>query len=214
MTMMPVSALAAGDAAVQATDNVAEVTVNGNTTPYTDIDAAFAAAQEADSATVKLLADVTISHDDYSGIALKKGNITLNLNGKTLSKSTRDDNVFHAKNAVFWLSPPGASTKDEFLAALQTPVRLTVQDSSADGNGRIVQPNGGPAVIAVLNTILTVNGGTIENASSVDHDDVLNHHMAPNCAVLLTGGGKAVIDGGTLPGKSGVSVTGYNTQVD
>ena len=59
MTMMPVSALAAGDAAVQATDNVAEVTVNGNTTPYTDIDAAFAAAQEADSATVKLLADVT-----------------------------------------------------------------------------------------------------------------------------------------------------------
>ncbi len=212
MTMMPVSALAAGDAAVQATDNVAEVTVNGNTTPYTDIDAAFAAAQEADSATVKLLADVTISHDDYSGIALKKGNITLNLNGKTLSKSTRDDNVFHAKNAVFWLSPPGASTKDEFLAALQTPVRLTVQDSSADGNGRIVQPNGGPAVIAVLNTILTVNGGTIENASSVDHDDVLNHHMAPNCAVLLTGGGKAVIDGGTLRGMRGVAVTGYITK--
>lgn len=148
---------------------VAEVTVNGSTTTqYTDIDAAFAAAQEADSATVKLLADVTISHDDYSGIALKKGNITLDLNGKTLSKSKRDDNWFYAKNAVFWLLPPEATTKDEFLAALRMPVRLTVQDSSADENGKIVQPNGGPAVTATLNTILTVNGGTIENASSVD----------------------------------------------
>ena len=67
------------------TANVAEVTINGKTTPYTDIDAAFAAAQQAGSATVKLLADVTISHDDYSGIALKKGNITLDLNGYVLS---------------------------------------------------------------------------------------------------------------------------------
>ena len=192
------------------TANVAEVTINGKTTPYTDIDAAFAAAQQAGSATVKLLADVTISHDDYSGIALKKGNITLDLNGKTLSKSTRDDSGFFARNAVFWLSPPGATTNDEFLAALKTPVRLTVQDSSADGNGKIVQPNGGPAVIATLNTILTVNGGTIENASSVDFDD--DSHMKPNCAVLLSGGGKAVINGGTLSGMRGVAVTGYITK--
>ena len=189
---------------------VAEVTVNGSTTPYADIDAAFAAAQQADSATVKLLADVTISHDDYSGIALKKGNITLDLNGKTLSKSTRDDSGFFARNAVFWLSPPGVTTKDDFLAALKTPVRLTVQDNSTDGNGKIVQPNGGPAVIAPLNTILTVNGGTIENTSSVDLDN--DSHMTPNCAVRLSGGGKAVINGGTLRGMRGVAVAGYITK--
>lgn len=110
-----------GDSTVE--NAVAEVTINGSTTPYTDIDAAFAAAQQAGSATVKLLADVTISHDDYSGIALKKGNITLDLNGKALSKSTRDDSGFFARNAVFWLSPPGVTTKDDFLAALKTPVR-------------------------------------------------------------------------------------------
>ena len=189
---------------------VAEVTINGSTTPYTDIDAAFAAAQQAGSATVKLLADVTISHDDYSGIALKKGNITLDLNGKTLSKSTRDDSGFFARNAVFWLSPPGVTTKDDFLAALKTPVRLTVQDNSTDGNGKIVQPNGGPAVIAPLNTILTVNGGTIENTSSVDLDN--DSHMTPNCAVQLSGGGKAVINGGTLRGMRGVAVAGYITK--
>lgn len=197
-----------GDSTVE--NAVAEVTINGSTTPYTDIDAAFAAAQQAGSATVKLLADVTISHDDYSGIALKKGNITLDLNGKALSKSTRDDSGFFARNAVFWLSPPGVTTKDDFLAALKTPVRLTVQDSSADGNGKIVQPNGGPAVIAPLNTILTVNGGTIENTSSVDLDN--DSHMTPNCAVQLSGGGKAVINGGTLRGMRGVAVAGYITK--
>ena len=159
---------------------------------------------------MKLLADVTIRHEDYSGIKLEKGNITLDLNGKTLSKSTRDDNVFYARNAVFWLSPPEATTKDEFLAALQTHARLTVQDSSADRSGKIVQPNGGPAVIVALNTILTVNGGTIENASSVDLDD--DSHLKPNCAVLLSGGGKAVINGGTLRGMRGVAVTGYITK--
>ena len=197
-----------GDSTVE--NAVAEVTINGKTTPYTDIDAAFAAAQQAGSATVKLLADVTISHDDYSGIALKKGNITLDLNGKTLSKSTRDDSGFFARNAVFWLSSPEVTTKDDFLAALKTPVRLTVQDNSTDGNGKIVQPNGGPAVIAPLNTILTVNGGTIENTSSVDLDN--DSHMTPNCAVQLSGGGKAVINGGTLRGMRGVTVAGYITK--
>ena len=214
LTLLPAPAWAEeteNNVAAQAnTANVAEVTVNGNTTPYTDIDAAFAAAQEADSATVKLLTDVTISKEYNYGIQLKSGNITLDLNGKTLSKSTRDDNGFLAKNAVFWLSPPGATTKDEFLAALGMPVRLTVQDSSVDKTGKIVQPNGGPAVIATLNTILTVNGGTIENASSVDLDD--DSHMKPNCAVLLSGGGKVVINGGTLSGMRGVAVTGYITK--
>ena len=197
-----------GDSTVE--NAVAEVTINSTTKQYADIDAAFAAAQQAGSATVKLLADVTISHDDYSGIALKKGNITLDLNGKALSKSTRDDSGFFARNAVFWLSPPGVTTKDDFLAALKTPVRLTVQDNSTDGNGKIVQPNGGPAVIAPLNTILTVNGGTIENTSSVDLDN--DSHMTPNCAVQLSGGGKAVINGGTLRGMRGVTVAGYITK--
>lgn len=57
---------------------------------------------------------MTIRHEGYSGIKLEKGNITLDLNGKTLSKSTRDDNVFYARNAVFWLSPPEATTKTNF----------------------------------------------------------------------------------------------------
>ena len=56
-----------------------EVTINGSTTPYTDIDAAFAAAQQAGSATVKLLADVTTT----SEIEVDSGTFTIDLNGKT-----------------------------------------------------------------------------------------------------------------------------------
>ena len=51
-SMLPLSVFAAGG-------NVAEVTIDGTTTGYTDIDAAFAAAQEADSAKVTLMKNVT-----------------------------------------------------------------------------------------------------------------------------------------------------------
>ena len=51
LTLLPTAALAEGTA-----ENVAEVTISdGTTTQHTDIVAAFTAAQEAASATVKLL---------------------------------------------------------------------------------------------------------------------------------------------------------------
>ena len=98
--------------------NVAEVTIDSGTTSYTDIDAAFAAAQEADSATVKLLNDVTINHaGDTYGIKLGKGSITLDLNGKTLSqKGEIANNKFYPLSAVFYMMS----------------CRLTIQDSTAE----------------------------------------------------------------------------------
>lgn len=77
LTMMPVSALAA-DGTSTVENAVAEVTAGSTTKPYTDIDAAFAAAQEADSATVKLLSDVTTT----SEIEVDSGTFTIDLNGK------------------------------------------------------------------------------------------------------------------------------------
>lgn len=120
-----------------------------------------------------------------------------------------DDGGGMALSAVFYLSLPAAKTPDDYLTTLRATTRLTVQDSV--GGGKIVQPNGVPAVIATFNSTLTVNSGTIEDISSEDHDDG-QFHMAPNCAVLLSGGGKAVINGGTLSGMCGVAVTGYITK--
>ena len=79
LTLLPTAALAEET-------NVAEVTISGGTpTHYTDIEKAFAAAQGAVSATVKLLKNVTLSKEHDYGIQLTGGNITLDLNGYVLS---------------------------------------------------------------------------------------------------------------------------------
>lgn len=126
LSMLPLSVFATdggaanGAVRIASTGNVAEVTIDGTTTGYTDIDAAFAAAQEADSATVTLMKNVTISHtDDTYGIQLEKGNITLELNGMTISqRSGIAKNKFYPASTVFYLSVPGGSTAEEVMASL------------------------------------------------------------------------------------------------
>lgn len=80
LTLVPTAALAEETA-----ENVAEVTAGSTTTQYTDIEAAFTAAQTAVSATAKLLKNVTIPKEHDYGIQLTGGNITLDLNGYVLS---------------------------------------------------------------------------------------------------------------------------------
>ena len=71
-----------GDSTVE--NAVAEVTTDGTTTQYANIDAAFAAAQQAGSATVKLLTDVTTT----SEIEVDSGTFTIDLNGKKLDRTS------------------------------------------------------------------------------------------------------------------------------
>ena len=191
LTLLPAPAWAAeteNNIAVQAnTANVAEVTIDGKTTQYADIVAAFDAAQLAESASVKLLTDVTIpkNADGYSyGIRLKKGNITLDLNGRTI-QTTGGASSFAPLYAVFYIEN-GSS--------------LTVQDSGNDG--KIVQPNAGQA-IGVSSGNLTVKSGTIEVTSSGESSS--SYITTQNCAIFLNGG-TANILGGTLTGKQGIYV--------
>ena len=174
-----------GDSTVE--NAVAEVTIDSTTKQYADIDAAFAAAQQAGSATVKLLADVTIpkTADVYSyGIQLKKGSITLDLNGCTIQTTGRESG-FVPLNAVFYINDGSG---------------LTVQDSST--GGKIVQPNGGQAIH--VGGALTVESGAIEVTSS-DESNPTSLIRDKNCAVFLNGG-MANILGGTLTGKQGIYV--------
>ena len=170
---------------------VAEVTIGGTTTQYTNIVDAFADAQKAASAAVKLLENVTIPTDAYSecyGIDLTSGNITLDLNGHTI-QTTGGASSFVMRNAVFYISGGGS---------------LTVQDGK--GGGKIVQPNGGQ-VMGVSYGTLTVKSGTIK----VESDDTSNDDRPPevsalNCAVLVRGSGTANIQGGMLTGNKGIYV--------
>ena len=177
-----------GDSTVE--NAVAEVTINGTTTQYTDIVAAFADAQKAASAAVKLLENVTIPTDAYSecyGIELKGGNITLDLNGRTI-QTTGGARGFVIRNAVFYINDGGS---------------LTVQDSGTVG--KIVQPNGGQA-IGVSNGNLTVKSGIIEVTSDSAGAD--NATTTQNCAVFVRGSGVADIQGGTLIGNRGIYIGG------
>ena len=194
LTLLPTAARAEeteNNIAVQAnTANVAEVTINGTPTQYADIVAAFDAAQLEASATVKLLENVTIpkNTDSYSyGIRLKKGNITLDLNGRTI-QTTGGASSFVPLDAVFYIED-GSS--------------LTVQDSGNDG--KIVQPNGGQA-IGVSSGNLTVKSGIIEVTS--DSADADNATTTQNCAVFVRDSGVADIQGGTLIGNRGIYVGG------
>ena len=176
-----------GDSTVE--NAVAEVTIDSTTKQYADIDAAFAAAQQAGSATVKLLENVTIPKNAYGdsyGIRLKKGNITLDLNGRTI-QTTDGTSGFVALDAVFYIED-GSS--------------LTVQDSGNDG--KIVQPNGGQAIN--VGGALTVESGVAIEVTSTNESRPGPVIMDKNCAVFLTGGGTANILGGTLTGKQGIYV--------
>ena len=197
LTLLPTAALAEeteNNIAVQAnTANVAEVTIDGKTTQYTDIVAAFDAAQLEASATVKLLKNVTIlkNADGYSyGIRLKSGDITLDLNGHTI-QTTGGASGFVPLYAVFYIEN-GSS--------------LTVQDNSANGGGKIVQPNGGQAINVGSNGTLTVKSGVAIEVTSTNESRPGPVIMNKNCAVFLTGGGTANILGGTLTGKQGIYV--------
>lgn len=87
----PVSTVDTGTAvqtSEETVDNaVAEVTIDGKTTLYADIDAAFAAAQNSEGSTVKLLANIKwgITPQDRAAITGDGKIVTLNLNGHTIT---------------------------------------------------------------------------------------------------------------------------------
>lgn len=184
LTLLPTAALAEETAETK----VAEVTAGSTTAQYTNIVDAFAAAQGEESATVKLLKNVTIpkNTDGYSyGIQLTGGNITLDLNGHTI-QTTEVASGFVPLYAVFYIND-GSS--------------LTVQDSGTVG--KIVQPNGGQAIHVC--GALTVESGIIEVTSdSADADNATTQ----NCAVFVRGSGVADIQGGTLIGNRGIYIGG------
>lgn len=92
LTMMPMSALADGDAAVQAEGNVAEVTTANGTSlgQYATLADAIKAAQNSDGSTVKLLADIKTDYHKEGNTFIPtdiSGTYTLDLNGHTVNGS-------------------------------------------------------------------------------------------------------------------------------
>ena len=175
LTMMPMSALAA-DRTSTVENAVAEVTISGSTTSYADINAAFAAAQKADSATVKLLADIKTDYHKEGNNFIPtdiSGTYTLDLNGHTVngslevkaanSKLTIKDSIGTGKidpidGGNTWRAltvSKGSVTIESGIFAKEVYCRggaMTIKDGTFEK--RVVCDDG----------TLTINGGTFNDA--------------------------------------------------
>ena len=167
-----------GIAVMAASANEAEY--NGK--EYATLAEAFKAAADAPGGTVTVLQDVTLNKADDKGIVLTSGDVTLDLNGKTVTKSATEDRHSGEDYAVF--SVKGNSA-------------LTIEDSV--GGGEIVQLNENPAVLLRGSGTLTVNSGTIKATNTGSDTNVYSYNLV--CAVYVCGG-TAYINGGTFWGNT------------
>ena len=168
-------------------DGIAVMAASANEAEYKDkeyatLAAAFAAAEKDPGGTVKVLKDVTLNKADDKGIVLTSGDVTLDLNGKTVTKSATEDRHSGEDYAVF--SVKGNSA-------------LTIEDSV--GGGEIVQLNENPAVLLRGSGTLTVNSGTIKATNTGSDTNVYSYNLV--CAVYACGN-TAYINGGTFWGNT------------
>lgn len=161
--------------------DVAEVTdYREDSITYPTIEAAFEAAAELSGPrTVTLLDNVKLS-DDNNSIILAGGNITLDLNGKTISREKVD-----------------SDNKNRSIFTVDFGCTLTIQDSSKAG-GKILQPNGGPAVVCSSTGTVIVVSGTIEQTGGAGG--------STGCAIEYSGGTVEINGGKIIGGQVGVEV--------
>ncbi len=182
-SMMPLSVFAADD-------SVAEVTVGGTTTPYSDLARAFNAVQYASgSVTVKLLDNVDNFYTGFNksdGVQFNSGDVTFDLNGHYLLRYNNAAGINANKKAVFYVT--GSA-------------KLTVMDSV--GGGEIMQPLSEPALIVDSGASLTVLSGTITNTGA-------GYGIRIDGGTLTVEGGtiKSAFDTGICVGGGTVTVTG------
>ena len=138
LTMMPMSALADGDAAVQAEGNVAEVTAANGTSlgQFASLNEAITATRNSGGSTVTLLANIKTDYHKEDGKFIPtdiSGTYTLDLNGHTVNGS---------------------------LEVKAANSNLTIKDSK--GTGKIDPNDGGNDWIA-----LTVSKGSVTIESGI-----------------------------------------------
>ncbi len=183
----------------QAVDAVAEV----DGTTYTDLIAAFDAAQEKTSATVKLLADVTTNgrtsntHGD-NGVGyyvFDQGNVTFDLNGNTLTWTKYDaykTSLLVGENGRLTVCDGGTGGKiynEETQAINIYAGTLTIQSGTLmSESGKALKIDGG---------VVSITGGTVQDTSYFGEGVWINPDTVNNKTATLTISGDAKLIGGT-----------------
>jgi len=140
-------------------DDVASVTINGITTNYTTVEAAFTAANVVGKSTVKLLADCSNAQNNQYFLQATTGNITLDLNGKTITSNGNQSAIRVTNGATMTIDDTNPNITGSIVSSIWgidvNGGNLTIK------KGRISTTDGDYARFAILFTTgkLTIEGG-------------------------------------------------------
>ncbi|WP_053956389.1 S-layer homology domain-containing protein [Inediibacterium massiliense] len=181
-----------GIATVKIVDAVAGVVIDGNNSYYDNLNSAFAAVPKGEKSTITLLKDIdlgTSSVPDHN----MKGDITLNLNGKTLSSSGSngviapygsqsypltitgagtisysEENNLGGAITYFSSAPHRKLTIEDNVQIVTTKSRVVYLGGGADlhikGNAKLITSNGSTVVFAQdVGSNIIIDGGTLQN---------------------------------------------------
>ncbi|MBQ8099999.1 MAG: InlB B-repeat-containing protein [Paludibacteraceae bacterium] len=161
--------------------NVAEVTINGTSTIYTTLAAAFAAANASKTyePTIKILQDISDITTAISYTGTK--NCTLNLNGHTVA---------------------GTVTK---MLTINTAAKFTIDDSTADKLGKIsltANINDRAYGLYITKGEVNLKAGTIYSKNTHTYSDAAENENSAATAVFVTKSQKFIMDGGIVESES------------
>ena len=199
------------DTAVQSVENDVVVQAEGSAvadvdgTAYTDLIAAFDAAQEKPSATVKLLADVAtngLSSRTHRGTGtgagnyiFEQGNVTFDLNGHTLTWTKYDayrTSLVVGDNGRLTIRDSGTGGKiyNEETQALQIYAgTLNIQ------SGTVVSESN--KALKIIGGDVSITGGTIHSGDYSGEGVSISPDTVNNRTATLTISGDAKLIGGT-----------------
>ena len=122
----------AGKTEQQSTDE-ASVTINGTTLYYATLEEAFSAADRK-TATINMLNDAECTVTSGSPISVNKSNITLNMNGKTLSgHGTGDCGIITLGTGSLSVQGPGTMKSTYMCLSCQSKnAKMTVENITFD----------------------------------------------------------------------------------
>ena len=201
--------LADGHTEQQANDE-ASVTVDGITSYYATLEEAFAAAN-GKTATITMLENAECVKSDSAGspLDITSGNVTLNMNGKTLSGIGYGTyGIINIKGGSLSVQGKGSievrrygiSSRGGTLAVTETAFNLTGQDGAYANTGVL---NKGGTVIINSGTFSGVSGGLgqIHHESgntTINHAEMTGTAADNPVGVVYSDKGTLTINGGTF----------------
>lgn len=197
-----ISVLFLGTLIASAEEGSFNVTINADTQNYTDLLEAFKDAQNAESATVTLLKDITLEDETFFAI-IEKGDVTLDLNGHIINSNMESEIIINnERTSVGTINVYGG--------------KLTIIDSDKDKKGTINNTSLKKGITIVQHDgEIVINGGNFSSYYTLDswggimtiNNGTFNGTMN---AIFLEGGNIDIYGGSIVGDEEGIWIFSGN----